>query len=198
MIILRETNYSRKSEIELDEEIKDGAETFIKEILKYILMSSSPLVSEWTRNHWTIGASNKMNHVGPSRALKLFLGLVDNYKNLPRRRYTQEFAIELRKNKKTASDYVDYIKNLIRTDRRTGEGVKYIEALKTGGVEDSYSNQDLIQMCKFAALCLTNQLNPDYDNWYDSKVKTMQVDWDKEINTSSENLREILKTITGY
>jgi hypothetical protein len=98
----------------------------------------------------------------------------------------------MREGKRTGSDYIDSIKDSIKSDKRFGE-VKYDQALLSA---PNYSNEDLIQIYKFIALCLTNQLNPQHDNWYDSKVKSIQVDWSKRINIEKDNLREIIKSIT--
>ena len=194
MIILRQTEYT-KTEAELDEEIKNHSFTFIKELIKYLTMSCSDKINDVDRTHWCRVAVAQLNDLEGDRAIKLFLGLVDNYKNLPRKRYTRDFVLSLRDNISSSSDYVKMITNFIYNEKVNGVN-KYQEALKTGA---SLTEEDIIQMCKFAALCLTGQLNPDYDNWYDNKVKTTQVNWDKSIGrVRPEQLREILKTITGY
>ena len=52
------------------------------------------------------------------------------------------------------------VRDFIYNEKARGVN-KYQEALKTGA---SLTEEDIIRMCKFAALCLTGQLNPDYDN----------------------------------
>jgi len=194
MIILRNTQEEREfsSLADNDKKLIHHGTAFLKEIMKYLLMCDSPLVGEWTLNHWMDISVVQFASVGPEEAIKLFLGLVDNYKNLPRKRYTEDFAIQMREGKRTGSDYIDFIKDSIKSDKRCGE-VKYDQALLSA---PNYSNEDLIQIYKFIALCLTGQLNPQHDNWYDSKIKSMQVDWSKRINIEKDNLREIIKSIT--
>lgn len=194
MIILRQIEYA-KTEADLDKRIRNNSFTFIKEIIKYLTMSCSSKITDDNLSHWCDVAVAQLNDLEGDRAIKLFLGLVDNYKNLPRKRYTRDFVLSLRDNLATSSDYIKVVRDFIYNEKARGVN-KYQEALKTGA---SLTEEDIIQMCKFAALCLTGQLNPDYDNWYDNKVKTTQVNWDKSIGfVPSRRLREILKTITGY
>ena len=196
MIILRQQDYSRKTESELDEEIKQSSFSFIKELFKYLLMYSNTSgdVTENHLKHWTQEAAGFLNRVDGDRAIKLFLGLVDNYKNLPKKRYNREFVKDLRGGYDDVKDFVNSMKKFIREEKDKGAN-KYSHALDHS---TDLSEWELVQMCKFIALCLTGQLHQDYDNWYDRKVETTQMNWEKRLDhISYEHLRNILKSITG-
>lgn len=195
MIIFRLKGFAVTQD-ELDNRLNNNYIGFMEEILKYLLLHCSEKVSEWDRNHWCNVAAGKMRDVRSENSVKLFLGLVDNYKNLPRKRYTKDFVMTLRKGFNTSSEFLNFMRDYISTKRDNGK-VKYDEAMKTCA---PYSNEDLIKMCKYIALCLTDQLNPEVDNWYDRRVETTQVDWDKKLRESNLNpkyLRKIMKSITG-
>ena len=193
MIIFRQKDFA-VSQDELDSRLENKYIGFMEEILKYLLLY--PLVSDRILNHWCEVASGILGEIRGNTAIKLFLGLVDNYKHLPRKRYTEKFARRLRKDYQTASEFIDYMKDYIRTKRANGE-VKYAKAMESCS---DFSNEDIIRMCKYIALCLTDQLNPEIDSWYDNRVKTTQVNWEKELKDSNMDpkyLRKIMKSIKG-
>ena len=81
MVIFREKIFG-KSEINLDKDMIYASDTFIKEIMKSLLLGSCPGVYASDRYHWSNLALDNMTK---TRGIKLFLGLVDNYENLPRK-----------------------------------------------------------------------------------------------------------------
>lgn len=162
--------------------------TTLLEIFKLLFLSSS---CPGDINHWLNHLTDTMKKSG--HPVKTLLGIVDNYKNLPRQ-FNESFVKGIRNNK-TVSLYVESLFNNLKNQKEGGE-YKYKDLLPND-LSTSEIN-DLIKQIKYMALCITEQLNPKYDNWWDRKVETTQVNWDSSNIPTPKLIREIISSILGY
>lgn len=159
-------------------------------------MQTSALITKTGGKHWNDIAVSIMKEIKQDRAIKLFIGLVDNYQNLPRKRYNNDFAIAMRRGIKTSEGFIKYVQQIIKTETRAGK-LKYTDALQSN---PGYDEKTLIQMCKYIALCMTGQINPKLNNWYDNTIKMTLIDWDKPVidkYMNSINLQYLIEYIVG-
>lgn len=115
--------------------------------------------------------------------------------------YPKGFSRELI-SKRFGSTRPDIINNLLNLiEKQTVGGVnKYRDALKIEKLNGNFY-EDLeiyFLQLKYIALCLSGQLNPETDNWYDPNVYKLKIDWNKSFmpvsKITKENLRpKILK-----
>ena len=171
--------------------VESFTETSMLEILKIILLNNKTQGRDLS--HWVEHLAETLENSGDP--VKTFLGLVDNFKDLPRQ-FGESYVKSLRKNK-TVADYVDYLLKALREQRDSVNGNKYSALLP---LKLNSSERDvLIHQLKFISLCLTEQLNPNTSNWWDNEVQTTQVDWNKKIKSVKPiYLREIFSNILGY
>lgn len=120
------------------------------EILKFLKLFE-PCPRDF--KHW-LDVNSQLENI--SDPIKIFLGIVDNYKDLPRQ-FNEAYINSLRGGKSVK----DYIKNLfqtLRTYKYNGE-YKYINKISS---QISDEDVELIRrQFKYFALCLSNQINPD-------------------------------------
>ena len=194
MIIFREKEFAR-SLVDRDNDLVNSSKTFIKELVKYLLLAGSDKITEKHRSHWCDVAATQINKgTGQDIGIKLFLSLIENPNSISIKRYGPDFLVKMRMGCSSASEFIDYIKEVINTERNNSGTVKYKDALKTGA---TYDNETLLQMLKFVALRLTHQINSNV-SWYDSSVILgTKLNWDKRVDITSDELHNILAEITG-
>lgn len=194
MIIFREKEFAR-SLVDRDNDLVNSSKTFIKELVKYLLLAGSDKITEKHRSHWCDVAATQINKgTGQDIGIKLFLSLIENPNSISIKRYGPDFLVKMRMGCSSASEFIDYIKEVINTERNNSGVIKYRDALKTGA---TYDNETLLQMLKFVALRLTHQINSNV-SWYDSSViLRTKLNWDKRVDITSDELHNILAEITG-
>lgn len=194
MIIFREKEFAR-SLVDRDNDLVNSSKTFIKELVKYLLLAGSDKITEKHRSHRCDVAATQINKgTGQDIGIKLFLSLIENPTSISTKRYGPDFLVKMRMGCSSASEFLDYIKEVINTERNNSGAVKYKDALKTSA---AYDNETLLQMLKFVALRLTHQINSNV-SWYDSSVILgTKLNWDKRVNITSDELHNILAEITG-
>ena len=96
---------------------------------------------------------------------------------------------------KSVEKYIVYLFNDLKKQRDKNENFKYSEVLPKTLTDDDI--RDLIQKIKYIALCLSKQLNPDYDNWWDKNISTTPVNWNtgKGKLVEYDYLRKIINNI---
>lgn len=176
-----------------DEFIVANSGSVIKELIKIIVMGDrlQDVVPHWIKN--LCGIINSAKNKDCSN-IQVFLGIVSNYKNLPRRVSQVRIERDIRRGR-SVSEYINSIYDDIKVDRRAGNN-KYATIL---GIIESRGelpdNQTLIQKIKYVALCITGQLDPDKDDWYSSMVQSTPVNWEWSGEVDKEVLEEIIKKI---
>jgi len=98
------------------------------------------------------------------------------------------------RNNKPVKKYIDLFEGL-KKQKDKDENIKYGDLLQTTLTDDDI--KELIQKLKYIALCLSGQLNPDYDDLWDKEVATTQVNWNtgKGMKVDSRYLRKIINNI---
>ena len=191
--LAKEYKLFSKSMSDIDKFIMEHKNKFFERIFKILILGSGSCEKDIP--HWCDLICGDMNQLDKDlNPTKMFLPLVDNFKGLPRR-YGQFYVNRLRGGK-SRNDFIESIKSIIKT--AGGEEPKYAAVYKVAESQGLVpSNDTLVQMVKFAVLCMTGQMNIDNDNWYDPEVLSMQVDWDKDIEFDSKKLEKIFRSILG-
>ena len=163
-------------------------ETSLLNVMKLIYLAGNCLPND--KRHWINHLASSLTKSGDP--IKVFLGIVDNYKNLPKQ-FNKSYVKELRGDK-TVKEYLKDLFDTLRT-KKEKEIVKYGHLLPTSLTDAEI--KELIQKLKYIALCLSGQLNPDYVNLWDKEVATTQVNWDtgKGMEVDSEYLTKIIENI---
>lgn len=160
----------------------------IQEVLKLIILSTT---CKTCVKHWLNHLSDSLTSSGDP--VKVFLIIVDNYRGLPKQ-FNEHYIKEVRSNK-SVEKYIVYLFNDLKKQRDKNENFKYSEVLPKTLTDDDI--RDLIQKIKYIALCLSKQLNPDYDNWWDKNISTTPVNWNtgKGKLVEYDYLRKIINNI---
>ena len=169
-------------------QVLSKTKTSIQEIFKLTFLAYS---CSNNIDHWLNHLSDSLTKSGDP--LKVFLGIVDNYKNLPRQ-FNESYVKELRNNK-PVDRYLRDLFDDLRKQKDDYENIKYGDLLPKTLTNDDI--KDLIQKLKYITLCLSGQLNPEHSNWWDKEVATTQVNWDtgKGMKIKDDYLRKIIENI---
>lgn len=168
--------------------LKGNTKPVIQEIFKLIYLSN---ICPGDVRHWL--GHLRDNLIKSGYPIKTLLGIVDNYKNLPRQ-FNESYVRDLRNNK-SVSDYITSLFIELSNQKEHGK-YKYKEILPQSLSKSELD--DLIQQLKYIALCISKQMNPKYNNWWDKEVLSTQVNWDSDNIPSEELLIEIIENILGY
>lgn len=190
MIIFRLKWFS-KSKKELDDKLINSVDTFIKEIVKIIWLSKSNLITNKNRYHWSSIAAGILNSMKQDLRIKLFLVTAEDNLQVMKTRYNLNFANRMR-GELGAEKYFEHIKEVIRTEKNDSV-VKYSDAIDS---IPEVSERDLIKACRFIALSLTDQINPERVKWNSSTLDNIKIDWEEEIDKiTPEKLLNIISKI---
>ena len=169
--------------------VLNRTKTSIQEILKLIFLSNS---CKGDIDHWINHLSTTLTESGDP--IKIFLGVVDNYKHLTKQ-FNKSYINSLRKNKDTK----EYLKELIRSlkNKKEKEILKYNHLIPNPNQISDKEIEEILKKLKYIALCLSNQLNYEYDNWWDESVINIEVDWrvGNGMAVNSKYLRKIIENI---
>lgn len=190
MIIFRLKWFS-KSKKELDDKLINSVDTFIKEIVKIIWLSKSNLITNKNRYHWSSIAAGILNSMKQDLRIKLFLVTAEDNLQVMKTRYNLTFANRMR-GELSAEKYFEHIKEVIRTEKNDSV-VKYSDAIDS---IPEVSERDLIKACRFIALSLTDQINPEGVKWNSGTLDNIKINWEEEIDKiTPEKLLNIISKI---
>lgn len=194
MIILRQiierlfsTKFSKN-----DETLKRLSDTFVQELIKLLVFSKR---DKEDIRHWSQELGGYIKTVNNLPEGLLFLSLVDNYKNLPRKKYREEFITNLRHGK-SLKDYIKSQYDFLYKQMDKKHGIKYKDLIDLLQKNNEIPEDEVfIQQAKYLLLRLNGQIGEDI-NWYDPIVQSMQVNWELKLGTDrAKDIEEIIKNI---
>jgi hypothetical protein len=173
----------------IDDKITDSSRGAVTEIVKILVMGNA---CRGAVPHWIDILYSIFNRIPDGKGIQTLLGIVSNYKNLPRRISQSRIEKEIR-NGKTVEEYIDQIYDYIENDTRRGEN-KYSSVLRVLRRNSELpDNETLIQKIKYVALCITGQIDYNREEWYSGSVQSTPVNWEWTGEVDKDQLQEIIK-----